>query len=139
MGYRNKVAVIMKKNDYKNFIEEIKNDKEYQEIKKEEYTNFDFYTSKTYIKKYDAILIQWDWVKWDEATDFGVEKFVNYLKYMKAINRPFHYIRIGEGNGVDTDIEDYYCLGSSEGDEWVENLNGMYNVINWNINITIDF
>lgn len=140
MSYRSKVAVIMKKKDYKFFKDSLKNDKDYINFMAEEdhYTAFDNYDVMSLIKDYDATLIQWNWIKWDEYTDIVIEKFMHYLSYMNNSNIPFHFIRIGEGNGTNTDIEDICCLGNTETDEWVENLNGMCNYINWDIKITID-
>ena len=141
MSYRNKVACILKKEDYNTFISFLKINEDYMSWKKDEKTDGTFfqynYISK--IPQYDAVLLKWDWVSWDPHIDLSIMLFMQYLNYLKNKNKPFHYIRIGEGVDTNTDIEDISCLGDPSLEEWKENLMGMCNLINWKVDIIIDF
>lgn len=141
MSYRNKVACILKKEDYNTFINLLKINEDYISWKKDEETDGTFfqynYISK--IPQYDAVLLKWDWVSWDPHIDLSIMLFMQYLNYLKNKNKPFHYIRIGEGVDINTDIEDFSCLGDPSSEEWKENLMGMCNLINWKVDIIIDF
>lgn len=141
MSYRNKIACILKKEDYNTFINLLKINEDYISWKKDEKTDGVFfqYSYISKIPQYNAVLLKWDWVSWDPLIDLSIMLFMQYLNYLKNKNKPFHYIRIGEGADTNTDIEDLSCLGDPSSEKWKENLMGMCNLINWKVDIVIDF
>jgi hypothetical protein len=133
MAYRSDVAVAMRRRDWDAW--------ELQRSKKrytEDYTYFDSW-DKMIVKpneirdeQYEFIVVNWSYVKWDEATDEVIEDFMDFLNQLRKDELPFRFIRVGEGVGTDSDIEDFgYWDGKTQ-----EGLR-IYNAINWETNIKI--
>ena len=121
MAYRSDVKIVMKKADFVDLLFKM------DELNEETAYNKDLLD---YAEQKDTpqngVILSWDYIKWDESTDEAVEYIMNYLSELKS---PYRFIRIGEGYGTDTDIEEYDHY------EDVKDLD-FINQINWRLDIT---
>ena len=121
MGYRSNVKIIMKKRDYERLKSEL------ARLNEETAYNKDIldYAEKKETPQ-DGIILTWNYIKWDEDTDEAIEYIMNYLS---ESGDPHRYIRIGEGYGTDTDIDDYDHYADMEDLDFI-------NQIGWKIEFT---
>ena len=124
MSYYNNIKCVMYKKNWEEIQNRILTNTEIEEWSKTRFANV-----KTEVRDDIVILTRESTNRWDECTDEAVEIFMNYLSELNNNLVPFKFIRIGEGCGTETDIEELY--------QYTEDLNiwNKFNIIDYKITI----
>ena len=105
MSYYSDVKCVMYKKDFENVRKQIN---ELQLTEDDGYRDI-FWNKMTEINlpKTKVVVLDWEGFNhWDSCTNEVIEYFENYLQKMKEQNKPFKFIRVGEGAGIEySDIE----------------------------------
>ena len=121
MSYRSDVRIIMKKRDYERLKDEL------AELDENIVRNKDILEyAETKNTPQDGIILIWNYVKWDEYADDAIECIMSFLENLRS---PYRYVRIGEGFGTETDIDEYDHYENAEDLDFI-------NQIGWKIEFT---
>ena len=121
MSYRSDVRIIMKKRDYERLKDEL------TELDENIVRNKDILEyAETKNTPQDGIILIWNYVKWDEYADDAIECIMSFLENLRS---PYRYVRIGEGFGTETDIDEYDHYENAEDLDFI-------NQIGWKIEFT---
>lgn len=100
MSYKYNIGILLKSDNYL----ELANNILTQGFEDEELVTFK--NGVVNHHKNDFVTLNWNYVKWDEATDEVVEMIEQYLDMLKKNNIPFRYIKVGELDEV-WDLKSY--------------------------------